>query len=176
MRTRMFAATLVLLGTTGCVPTNYRRPAPAPCTASVSPIRYTPIVAVLNFNFTYTPKDANEGRDALRDTALRELNSDGSPDGNSFTQPNGQQQNFTITYSLSNDGQDHYTGSVQLSGWGQGYISTFNRYQSSYTDPLKLTSDLTDDLYVFIHDGWHDSRPQCAPGAAQQTTAHKKKK
>lgn len=173
MRARTFVAIPVLLCAAGCVPPSYQsRTVQSPCQAQVPPIRYASIKVTLNFNYTYTPRDASEGRDALRDAALRELNSDGTQDGNTFAEPNGQETNFTLNYSLSNDGQDHYTGSVAFGGWGWGDISSRGRYQYTYSDPLKLTSDLTDDFYTFIHGGWHDDRPQCAPGAQQQTQGH----
>ncbi len=180
MRLRRIPVVCLLL-CTGCIPppqNHYRaRTAPpAPCGPSVSPIRYQSIYAVVNFNFTYTPKDASSGRDALRTVALQQLNSLGASDGDHFSEPNGQQTNFYLNYSLSNDGQDHFTGSVNLSGWGQGDIHTFSRYQYPYSGPVKLTTDLTDDLYTFIHGGWHDTRAQCRPGYTPPGKASKKKK
>lgn len=148
----------------GCLPMNSyqaRRQAPAPCSTPVAPIRYVPILAVINVNFTYTPKDGSEGRDGMRMLTLQKLNDLGKQDGNSFTEPNGQQPNLHFYYTFNNDGQDHFTGSVELSGWGQGHINTFYRTQYTYSDPVQLAEDLTSDAYQFIHLGWHDSRSSC---------------
>ncbi len=153
---------VVLLAAAACVPpARYNRQAPTPCTQPVAPIRNVAMLAVINVTYTYTPKDAEGGRSGHRDDVLSELNRLGRDDGNSFTEPNGQQPNFYFNFSISNDGQDHFTGSLELSGWGQGHISTFNRYQYPYADSDRLFADLTDDAYAFVHLGWHDSRPTC---------------
>lgn len=132
-----------------------------PCNPSVPPIRNVAILSVINVNYSYTPKDLEGGRSWHRGDVLDELNTLGRPDGNSFAEPNGQQPNFHITYTISNDGQDHYTGSVELSGWGQGHVTTINKYQYPYASSAKLVQDLTDEMYQFIHLGWHDARQGC---------------
>ena len=161
---KRFLPLLSLFLMSGCVmPPQYnRRPAPpAPCLKPVGPIRYETLYVVINVNYSYTPKDGEKGRTLLQQGVLDELNTMGRPDGNSFSQPNGQPTNFTFTYSISNDGQDHYTGSLQFSGWGEGSIHQFARYQYPYASPSLLVKDLTDDAYSFIHNGWHDLRPNC---------------
>jgi hypothetical protein len=152
---------IAALASVGCVQPNYRRQAPSPCTTPVSPIRNLALLTVINVSYTYTPKDEEGGRSQHRGEILDELNRLGQEDGNTFAEPNGQQTNFYLNYSLSNDGQDHFTGNLELSGWGQGHINTFNRYQYSYASAAKLLTDLTDDAYTFVHLGWHDARPTC---------------
>ena len=69
---------MLLLALAGCMtparPYNRRRQAPSPCTAPVAPIRNVAILAVINVNYTYTPKDAEGGRSGHRDDILEELN------------------------------------------------------------------------------------------------------
>lgn len=159
---RRMPLALVLVAVTACMASpRYRRPAPAPCSKPVAAIRNNALLAVINVSYTYTPKDEEGARTSDRETALDELNAQGRPDGNTFTEPNGQVPNFYFNFSISNDGQDHFTGTVELTGWGQGHISTFYRTQYPYASPDKLVQDLTDDAYAFIHTGWHDSRPEC---------------
>jgi len=178
MGLRAFLASFLLCSCIGCVlppPRQVQQPAPPePCKPNVPPITGVSVIVMMTFNFAYTPKDASGGRDALHGLAMAQLNSLGAPDRNTFVDQNGTQTNFTLNFSLSNDGQDHYTGSVALSGWGWGSIHTFSRYQFPYNDPIKLTSDLTSDVYTFIHGGWHDIRPQCAPGYQPPTKSRKK--
>ncbi len=155
---------LVLLFTGCLTPPGYYRPQPAPpapCLKPVGPISYKALWVQINVNYTYTPKHGEEGRTIIRKDILAELNDQGRADGNSFTEPNGQEPNFYFTYSISNDGQDHYTGSLQFSGWGEGNIKQFAKYQYPYTSPDQLVKDLTDEAYSFIHTGWRDSRPNC---------------
>ena len=144
-----------------CAPPRPREPA-SPCTPPIAPIRSQSLIAVINFNYTYTPKDADAGRTWHRDDVLKELNSLGAGDGNSFQEPNGQPHNFTFTYSIANDGQDHFTGDLRFAGWGQGHINTFYRHQYTYASSAVLVKDLTDSAYVFIRGGWHDARAECA--------------
>src|SRR5258708_26683542 len=92
---------------------------------------------------------------------VNERNTVGSTDGNSFTEPNGQQTNFIFNFSISNDGQDHFTGGLELRGWGQGLIHNFGPYQYTYASPEKLVRDITDEACGFILRGCHDTRPHC---------------
>jgi hypothetical protein len=160
----IFAVAISLAGCVAPPPrrASARRPAPpAPCSTPVAPIRNTHVLVVINYNYTYTPKGPTEVRSGLRDLALERLNQLGRPDGNSFSETNGQQMNFTVNYTLNNDGQDHYTGSAELRGWGQGYLTTQTLNQYSYASVIQLNSDLTDKVYNFIRGGWHDARPNC---------------
>jgi hypothetical protein len=142
------------------VPTNnYHSNVPAPCSKPVSPISGNQLVVAIPVNFTYTPKDQAEGSVALRQIVLGRLNEDGKGEYNTFELQNGQNLNFTLTFSLSNN-SEMYSGSLSFSGWGQGFIHTF--YTSgTYNDPTKMVEDLTDQAYAFIRGGWHDSRPSC---------------
>ena len=104
---------------------SHRRAAPpTPCSTPVAPIRSNHLIVVINYTYSYNAKDAAAGREWHKGDIINHLNDLGRPDGNSFTESNGQAVNFYITYTLNNDGQDHFTGSVKLEGWGQGYIST----------------------------------------------------
>lgn len=167
MRT-MFAFTLsAVLLASGCAPMvqqqhhSSRRSAPSPCSAVVAPIRgVNPIVVVLTYTYAYTAKDPNPAWH--KSDIIDRLNEQGRSDGNSFVEANGQSVNFHITFTLQNDGNDHFTGSVDLSGWGQGHITTISKgYPNPYASSSVLTSDLTDAAYAFVHGGWHDSRPSC---------------
>jgi len=157
----MFSGLLTL---TGCIPPQgYSRPrqqAPAPCKPTVPPISYTTIVSTISVNYTYTPKDASTARPWHQSDVLEYLNELGKANGNTFIAQNGQANNFTFVYTINNDGQDHFTGNLQFSGWGWGYINTFYT-QYSYTDTDKMTRDLTDQAYAFIRGGWHDTRATC---------------
>jgi hypothetical protein len=176
MRLKQVLLSAVLLACTGCLvpPPRPVRQAPAPCTVPVAPIRYHSLLSVINVNYSYNAVDPAGGRTWHRGDVLDELNNLGKADGNSFTEPNGQQPNFYITYTITNDGQDHFTGSVKLEGWGQGYITTINKYQYPYSSSAKLVQDLTDDAYGFVHGGWHDSRPGCENGPQPKAAAKKK--
>jgi hypothetical protein len=111
-------------------------------------------------NYTYTPKDASQARPWHQEDVVSYLNELGKGDGNAFSQQNGQPVNFYMVYTINNDGQDHFTGSLAFSGWGQGYISTFST-QNAYSDTGEMTRNLTAQAYTFIHGGWHDLRPNC---------------
>lgn len=152
----------MLSATAGCFPLVPNRPPPpppAPCTKPVSPIRnVSPIIIVLTYHYTYTAKDPSPEQHEA--DILAQLNQLGAPDGNSFQEANGQAINFYMTYNLSNDGNDHFNGSLEFSGWGQGLIHTFYIGQP-YASSDALTRDLTSQMYEFIHEGWHDSRASC---------------
>lgn len=169
MRLKALLTVAVVLATvTGCVappPRSHARrrqaPAPAPCTATVAPLRYHNLIVVINYNYSYNAKDPGTARVWHKSDIISHLNDLGRGDGNTFAESNGQPVNFYITYTLNNDGQDHFTGSVELSGWGQGHITNAYLGQYPYASTAQLTSDLTDKIYTFIHEGWHDSRPNC---------------
>jgi hypothetical protein len=163
-----FAAVLSgVLFLSGCAPMMQqqhhasRKQAPAPCNPVVAPIRgVSPIVVVLTYNYAYSAKDPNPAWH--KSDIIGRLNDLGRADGNSFAESNGQAVNFHITYTLQNDGNDHFTGSVDLAGWGVGHVTTISKgYPNPYASSSVLTSDLTDAMYAFIHGGWHDLRPSC---------------
>ncbi len=155
-----FAFMFAFLACVGCA--TQPRVRPTPCSEPVPPIRNTAIMATINVNYSYTPKDVEGGRTWHRTDVLNELNTLGRGSGNTFAEPNGVPSNFHFTYTISNDGQDHFTGSVELSGWGQGHITTINKYQYPYASSAKLVQDLTDEAYEYIRDGWHDARASCS--------------
>jgi hypothetical protein len=164
MRVKMLPVFVLLAVMMGCMVPPQRqasRQAPQPCSAAVNPIRNNSTAVVLNYNYTYTPKDASEGRQWLREDTIAKLNSLGRPDGNSFAESNGQAVNFYFNYTLNNDGQDHFTGSLEFSGWGQGHITTISLGQYPYASATILNRELTGKAYEFIHGGWHDLRPNC---------------
>jgi heme/copper-type cytochrome/quinol oxidase subunit 2 len=133
-----------------------------PLRDDVPPVRNIAIKFNLNFNFTYVTK---EDEDVVRrhgvELVLARLNEDGVSDGNSFAFPNGEVTNLTLDYTLNNEGQpgnDRFSGSVVMNGWGWGYIHTFTSGQYPYSDAEKLITSLTDQVYSYLHTGWHDSR------------------
>jgi hypothetical protein len=178
---KLFGVCAVSLLMAGCVmpPPNHtynRRPAPpAPCSVPVSPIRYNKIVVSVSVNYTYNAKDPTEARPWHQSDVIAHLNTLGASDGNTFSEQNGNPVNFYMTYTINNDGQDHFTGSLSFSGWGQGFIRTFST-EYSYTDTGLMTRALTEQAYAFIHGGWHDSRPGCENGPVASATPTKKKK
>jgi heme/copper-type cytochrome/quinol oxidase subunit 2 len=129
---------------------------------AVSPIRNTAIKIVINVTFTYTTKgDEGDARRMTIERVVSRLNQDGQTDSNSFVFPDGEASNFTLNYTLNNVGQygnDRFTGSVEMRGWGWGYINTFDSGEYPYSDFEKLIDALTDKAYSFIHTGWHDTQ------------------
>ena len=136
----------------------------APPRPDVQGVRNTSINVIINITFTYhTKKDEDEARRSALELCLSRLNDDGRSDGNSFAFPNGEANNLTLNYTLNDEGQpgnDRYTGNVVMSGWGWGYIHTFDSGEYTYNDPEKLFNSLTDQVYGFIHTGWHETRKQ----------------
>jgi hypothetical protein len=162
------SAVLATAALSGCTPmaqtqsrSHHRAAPPAPCSTPVAPIRYNHLIVVINYNYAYNAKDAAAGREWHKGDIINHLNDLGKGDSNTFSESNGQAVNFYITYTLNNDGQDHFTGSVKLDGWGQGYITTLYSGQYPYASSAALTSDLTDKMYSYVHGGWHDSRANC---------------
>lgn len=133
-----------------------------PLREAVSPIRNTAIKIIINVTFTYTTKgDEGDARRMTIESAMSRLNQDGQTDSNSFVFPDGEASNFTLNYTLNNVGQygnDRFTGSVEMKGWGWGYINTFDSGEYPYSDFQKLIDALTDKVYSFIHTGWHDTQ------------------
>jgi hypothetical protein len=177
--TVLLVALLAFAVTIGCVPpARYRaaRPAPpAPCTVPVGPITGNSLVVSISVNYTYNAKDPTQARPWHQEDVLEHLNSLGKSDSNTFSFQNGNPVNFYFNYTINNDGQDHFTGSLQFSGWGQGFIHSFGT-QYSYTDTGLMTRDLTTQAYGFVHTGWHDSRPGCENGPVTPVPASGKRK
>ncbi len=154
----------------------YHRPsAPAPCSTPVSPITNNRLVVSVSVNYTYNAKDPTQARPWHQSDVISYLNTLGQYDNNTFSEQNGNPVNFYMNYTINNDGQDHFTGSLNFSGWGQGFIHNFNT-QYSYTDTGMMTRDLTKEAYEFIHGGWHDSRPECVNGHQPTPTTNRKKR
>jgi hypothetical protein len=145
---------------TACATRTAPKVAPSACTAPVAPIRNTNIHVTLNYDFTYTPRDATEVRTSNRPEVIAQLNGLGAPNGNTFAETEGDNGNLTFSYTLNSDSQDRFTGSLRFSGWGQGLIHNF--YTSgTYNSWRTMIAALTSQAYEFIRDGWHDSRPNC---------------
>jgi hypothetical protein len=163
MTAKTLSIFVLLVVMTGCMtpPPRRQAAAPAPFSKPVSPIRNNSLTIVLNYNYAYNPKDAAAGREWHRGDIISHLNDMGRSDGNSFAESNGQAVNFYFNYTLNNDGQDHFTGSLELTGWGQGHITTIWLGQYPYASSAALTRDLTAKAYEYIHGGWHDTRPNC---------------
>ena len=126
MRATFAAALSAVLVLSGCAPMmqqqhhSSRRQPPAPCSAVVAPIRgVSPIVLVLTYTYAYTAKDPNPAWH--KSDIISRLDDLGRADGNTFAEANGQSVNFHMTFTLQNDGNDHFTGSVDLAGWGAGH-------------------------------------------------------
>ncbi len=164
-RLRHLSAALVLtlaLALSGCTfPTAYHAQAPSPCTRPVSPISNTTLTVFITVNFSYNPEDLNAARELDAADILNRLNADGKANGDSFTLANGVQPNFYLTYTLNNDGSNHFSGSLQFSGWGQGFIANLGSGQYTYADYGSVYDNLTDQAFSYIQNGWHDSRPAC---------------
>lgn len=144
----------------GLLTPDVQTPPPAPCGPTVQAIRYQNLVVSVSVNYSYTAQNPTEARPWHQEDVIAYLNELGSADGNTFAAQNGNPVNFYFTYTINNDGQNHFTGSLDFSGWGQGHIHTFYT-QYSYTDTQLMTRDLTKQAYEFISEGWHDSRPSC---------------
>src|SRR5258708_36096293 len=118
IRPILVSALLVLAA---CTPPR-RRAYAEPCSATIDPIRNQALLLTISVSYTYRPEDEASARTDHRGEVLNELNTLGSPDGNSFTAPNGQQTNFIFNFSISNDGQDDFTGGLEHLGRGQDLI------------------------------------------------------
>jgi hypothetical protein len=166
MKRNLVCALFLVVMVSGCVAapqhhTAHRRQAPVPCSTPVQPIRNNNLAVFINVNYSYNAKDPSSARPWHRSDVVDHLNQLGKQDGNTFSEANGRAVNFYLTYTINNDGQDHFTGSLEFSGWGQGHVSTFYSGQYPYTDTGLMTRELTGKAYEFIHGGWHDSRPNC---------------
>jgi hypothetical protein len=157
MRTLVVGLTVSLAGCGAMMKSQAHR-----CLPAVRPIRNTAIVVLLTIDYAYNAVDETEGRTGHKQDVLDTLDELGSGDGNSFAEPNGEQINFYFNYTLYNDGQDHFTGQLELRGWGwgQGHITTVGLWQP-YASSDQLIHDLTRQAYGFIQNGWHDNYVGC---------------
>lgn len=130
----------------------------APMSEDVPPLRNIAFKLLITSNLTYTAKDETLARENLPGLVVDRLNIDGSADGNSFSIANGEAQNFTLEYTIQNDGNNRFSGNVRMSGWGQGYISTLYSGEYTFSNGVDLINSLSDKAYAYIHTGWHDAR------------------
>ncbi len=138
--------------------------APAqPCKPYVPPIRSSTISIVVRVNGSAGPYTDAVYENLVR-AQLGALSLE-ARDDNTFVLADvahGQAVNLYFTYTVRSDSNDSATGSLELAGWGQGLIANFSRNRW-YENGLTLLTDLAEDAYSWIHTGWHDSRPACAP-------------
>lgn len=164
-RLRHLSAALVLtlaLALSGCTfPTAYHAAAPAPCMKPVGPISNAAITVIIADNFSYNAQNPSMAKEEDIPYILNRLNADGQADGNTFSQANGVQPNFYLTYTTNNDGNNHFSGTLLFSGWGDPFIANFGSGQYTYANSADMLNNLTDQAYAYIHLGWHDSRPSC---------------
>jgi hypothetical protein len=132
--------------------------APAPMKEDVPPIRNCAIKMIITSNLTYKPVDEQGVRRGVPELVLARLATLGAPQGNTFSIASGEAPNFTLEYTVHNDGNDRFTGSVQFSGWGWGYINTLHSGEYSFSNAPEMIDALTDKFYVFIDRGWRDDR------------------
>jgi len=141
------------------------QPQPHVCTPTVAPVRNKALLAQVSLYYNYPGQNKHLDDDTKKmthDFVMGYLNADGMDDGNTFKEPDGVPAHLYLTYTVTVDDQRRSTGSLRMEGWGQGYITTFNRTQYPYDSPMTLLEDLTKDMYVYIHEGWHDSAPGCS--------------
>jgi hypothetical protein len=136
---------------------------PSPCSPPVPPIRNNNILITVFTNYTYTLRDPDV-RHTDPGWIVDRLNGDGAADGNHFALANGQPQNLTLDFTFNSDANDHFSGSLNFSGWGQGHIATLTSGQNTWTQWYDMAGNMVDQAYGFIHSGWHDSRPGCGGG------------
>jgi hypothetical protein len=132
--------------------------APEPMKDDVPPIRNCAIKVIITSNLTYSAKDEASARGSLPEQVLARLTTLGASDGNTFRIASGEATNFTLHYTVSNDGNDRFTGSITVNGWGWGYITTIYNGEYSFSNAPQMIDAMTDKFYPFIHEGWRDSR------------------
>lgn len=135
-------------------------PPPAPPRDPVPAIRNCAIKIVTNVYFSYTPKDEGGARQTTMRIVHDRLNELGAPDGNTFTEAQGEAPNFHVNITIHNDGTDHFSATLSLSGWGWGDICTVGsgEYKFSSEGAPEMIYKVVDSAYGWIHNGWHENR------------------
>lgn len=135
-------------------------PPPAPPRDPVPAIRNVAIKIVTNVYFSYSPKDEGGARQTTMRIVLDRLNQLGQPDGNTFSECQGEAPNFYFNITIHNDGTDHFSATLAMSGWGWGDICTVGsgEYKFSSEGAPEMIYKVVDSAYGWIHNGWHESR------------------
>ncbi len=135
-------------------------PPPAPPRDPVPAIRNTAIKIVTNVYFSYSPKDEGGARQTTMRIVLDRLNQLGQPDGNTFSECQGEAPNFYVNITIHNDGTDHFSATLSMSGWGWGDICTVGsgEYKFSSEGAPEMIYKVVDSAYGWIHNGWHENR------------------
>jgi len=132
-------------------------PPPAPPRDPVQPIRNCAIKIIVTSNLTYNAVDETAARGSLPNQVLGRLGTAGSGDGNTFSIASGEAPNFTFHFTVNNDGNDRFSGSVDMSGWGWGHIATIYSGEYTYASAPEMIDALTDKAYTWIHNGWREA-------------------
>jgi hypothetical protein len=130
---------------------------PPPPKDPIPAIRNTAIKIIVTSNFTYTPK-GEDVHTIPPDLVLGRLNVEGKVDGNTFSIANGEATNFNFVVTINNDGNDRFSGSIDMSGWGWGHIATIYSGPNTWASAPDMIEKMTTDAYVWIHGGWHENR------------------
>lgn len=135
-------------------------PPPPPPRDPVPAIRNTSIKVVTNVYFSYSPKDEGGARQTTMRLVLDRLNENGRADGNTFREAQGEATNFIFNITIHNDGTDHFSASLSMSGWGWGDICTVGsgQYKFSSEGAPEMIWKCVDEAYGWIHNGWHENR------------------
>lgn len=128
-----------------------------PIRQDVPAVRNTHLKIIVTSNLTYSAKDESGARGTLPELVLQRLNEKGRADGNTFSIASGEQQNLTLHYTINNDGNNRFTGSVNIGAW-YGYNWTEYSGQYSYADGWQMVEALTDKVSNWLHTGWVDPR------------------
>jgi hypothetical protein len=131
-----------------------------PCRSPVPPIRGVRLKMNYEMTFTYDARDESAGRAILTQLLTSDLNERGVDDRNTFVIADGERPNFTVRLAVSIDSTDHFSAEGALSGWGYGHITQII-IGDVFTTPAGLINRVADQVYKFIHLGWHEARPEC---------------
>jgi hypothetical protein len=150
---------VAILPATGCMDL-LDDPAPAPPPAQPQPpvdaFRNQTLQVTYNIHFNYTPKDETGARSMTPEVINDRLNVDGKDDGNTFVVADGVTPQFIVNINVNNDGQDHLTAYADVFGLGRsGDLFQANSGQAAFVDPVNMMNTLSDNIYSWIHQGWH---------------------